>query len=49
MVLLSCMQSSSEALPPAALLLWADSLPYCTGLLYRPTMLKMSKTRCTSA
>jgi hypothetical protein len=25
MVLLSCMQSSSEALPPAALLLWADS------------------------
>jgi hypothetical protein len=39
-----CMQSSSEALPPAAMLLWTDSLPYCAGLLYRPAMLKMSKT-----
>jgi hypothetical protein len=25
-------------------LLWADSLPHCTGLLYRPAMLKMVKT-----
>ncbi len=24
--------------------LWADSLRYCTGLLYRPAMLKMVKT-----
>jgi hypothetical protein len=41
------MQSSNEALPPSALLLWADSLPYCTGLLYQPAMLKMSKTLLT--
>jgi hypothetical protein len=33
-----------DALPPSALLLWADSLPYFTGLLYRPAMLEMSKT-----
>jgi hypothetical protein len=38
-----CMQSPSEALLLAALLLWADYLPYCTGLLYRPAMLKMSQ------
>ncbi len=38
-----CMQSSTVALPPAALLLWVDSLPYCTGLLYRPAMLKTSQ------
>ncbi len=38
-----CMLSSSVSLPPAALLLWADSLPYCTGLLYRPAMLKTSQ------
>jgi hypothetical protein len=37
------MQSSSVALPPAALLLWADSLPYCIGLLYWPAMLKASQ------
>ncbi len=30
------MQSPSVLLPLAALLLWADSLPHCTGLFYRP-------------
>ncbi len=30
-----CMQSPSVAFLLAALLLWADSLPYCTGLFYR--------------
>ncbi len=38
-----CMQSPSVALLLAALLLWADSKPYCTGLLYRPAMLKTSQ------
>jgi hypothetical protein len=37
------MQSPSVALPLVALLLWADSLPYCTDLLYRPAMLKTSQ------
>ncbi len=37
------MQSPSVALPLVTLLLWADSLPYCTGLLYRPAMLKTSQ------
>ena len=36
----SLMQSPSEETAQAALLLWADSLPYCTGCLYRPTMLR---------
>ncbi len=38
-----CMQSLSLALLLAAPLLWADSLPYCTGLLYRLAMLKTSQ------
>ncbi len=38
-----CMQSPSVVLSLAALLLWADSLLYCTGLLYRPAMLKTSQ------
>ncbi len=38
-----CMQSPSVALPLAALLLWADSLPHCNGLLYQPAMLKTSQ------
>ncbi len=38
-----CMQSPSVALPLNALLLWADSLLHCTGLLYRPAMQKMSQ------
>jgi hypothetical protein len=37
------MQSPSVAFPLAALLLCADSLPHCTGLLYRPAMLKTSQ------
>jgi hypothetical protein len=37
------MQSSTVALPPAALLLWADSLPYYIGLLHWPAMLKESQ------
>jgi len=37
------MQSPSVALPLVALLLWADSLLYCTSLLYRPAMLKTSQ------
>ncbi len=36
----SLMQSPSEETAQAVLLLWADSLPYCTGCLYRPAMLK---------
>ncbi len=38
-----CMQSPSVVLPLAALLLWADSLPYCTDLLYRPPCWKRHK------
>ncbi len=34
----SLMQSPSEETAQAALLLWANSLPYCTGCLYRPAM-----------
>jgi hypothetical protein len=34
----SLMQSPSEDKTQAALLLWADPLPYCTGCLYRPAM-----------
>ena len=34
----SLMQSPSKEAAQAALLLWADSLPYCTGCLYRPDM-----------
>jgi hypothetical protein len=37
------MQSPSVALPLVALLLWVESLPYCTGLLYQPAMLKTSQ------
>ncbi len=37
------MQSSSKGLPLAAPILWADSLPYRTGLLYRHAMQKMSQ------
>jgi hypothetical protein len=39
----SLMQSPSEKTAQAALLLWADSLPYCTGCLYRPTMPKSTR------
>ncbi len=38
-----CIQSPRVVLLLAAMLLWADSLVYCTGLLYRPTMLKTSQ------
>jgi hypothetical protein len=34
------MQSPSVVLPLATLLLWADSLRHCTGLLHRPAMQK---------
>jgi hypothetical protein len=34
------MQTPSESLAQAALLLWAESLPYCTGCLYQPDMPK---------
>jgi hypothetical protein len=34
----SRMQSPSKDKAQAALLLWANSLPYCTGCLYRPAM-----------
>ncbi len=37
------MQSPSEETAQAALLLWADSLPYCTGCLYRPDMPKSTR------
>jgi hypothetical protein len=37
------MQPPSVVLPVAALLLWADSLPHCTGLLYRSATLKTSQ------
>ncbi len=37
------MQSPSEEMAQAALLLWADSLPYCTGCLYRPAMPKFTR------
>jgi hypothetical protein len=37
------MQSSSKGLPLASPILWADSLPYRTGLLYRHAMQKMSQ------
>ncbi len=33
-------QSPSVLLPLTALLLWADSHPHCTGILYRPAMQK---------
>jgi hypothetical protein len=39
----SLMQSPSEERAQAALLLWADSLPYCTGCLYRPDMPKFMR------
>jgi hypothetical protein len=39
----SLMQSPSEETAQAALLLWADSLPYCTGCLYRPAMPKFTR------
>jgi hypothetical protein len=42
----SLMQSPSEETAQAALLLWGDSLPYCTGCLYRPDMPKsMQKSK----
>ncbi len=34
----SLIQSSSEETAQAALLLWANSLPYCSGCLYRSAM-----------
>jgi hypothetical protein len=34
----SRMQSPSEDKTQAALLLWTNSLPYCTGCLYRPAI-----------
>jgi hypothetical protein len=37
------MQSQSVLLPLATLLLWADSLPHCTGLLYQPACKKRHK------
>ncbi len=37
-----CMQWSSVVLPVDTLLSWSESLPYWTGLLYRPAMLKTS-------
>jgi hypothetical protein len=40
----SLMQSPSEETAQAALLLWANSLPYCTGCLYRPAMPKSTKS-----
>ncbi len=43
---LSLMQTPSERTAQAALLSWADSLPYCTGCLYRPDMPKfMQKSK----
>ncbi len=43
----SCMSSPSEEKTQAALLLWANSLPYCTGCLYRPAMPRNgSKPHC---
>ncbi len=39
----SLMQSPSEETAQAALLLWANSLPYCTGCLYRPAMPKSTR------
>jgi hypothetical protein len=39
----SLMQSPSEETAQAALLLWADSPPYCTSCLYRPDMLKSTR------
>jgi hypothetical protein len=36
-------QSPSVLLPLTILLLWEDSLPHCTGLLYQPAMQKMSQ------
>ncbi len=36
-------QSPSVLMPLATLLLWADSLPHCTSLLYWPAMQKMSQ------
>ncbi len=44
----SLMQSPSEGTAQAALLLWANSLPYCTGCLYqpaRPISMRQSKIR----
>jgi hypothetical protein len=43
MVLLSLHAVSKCGIALATLLLWADSLPYCTSLLYRPAVLKMSQ------
>jgi len=37
------MQTPSENTAQAALLLWAESLPYCTGCLYRPDMPKYTR------
>ncbi len=37
------MQSPSGVLPLVALLLWADSLPHRSGLLYQPAMQKTSQ------
>ena len=37
------MQTPSENKAQAALLLWAESLPYCTGFLYRPDMPKYTR------
>jgi len=43
MCCLSDMQTSSDLMAQAALLLWAASLPYCTGWLYRPNMPKFTR------
>jgi hypothetical protein len=37
------MQTPSENTAQAALFLWAESLPYCTGCLYRPDMPKYTR------
>jgi hypothetical protein len=37
------MQSLSEETAQTALLLWAESLPYCTGCMYRPAMPKFTR------
>ena len=39
----SLMQSPCEETAQAALLLWGDSLPYCTGCLYQPAMPKSTR------